>query len=117
MGGEFGTSNFNPLNPITAGTGGNASTYVVKSGDTLAGIAAALWGFGVNVTASSGTRNLPASFDPVTAGLSADLLPFDPLLDAIAFSRGRIAVGLPGTSAIVLPAWAEPARVVEDCGV
>jgi len=48
---------------------------------------------------------------------SSVLLPFDPLLDAIAFSRGRIAVGLPGTPAIVLPGWAKPARVAEDCRV
>lgn len=44
-GGEFGTSNFNPLNPFTAGTSsGGASRYVVKTGDTLSSIAAALWG-------------------------------------------------------------------------
>ncbi len=44
MGGEFGTSNFNPLNPITSGSGVNASSYTVHAGDTLQGIAAMLWG-------------------------------------------------------------------------
>ncbi|WP_294122236.1 LysM peptidoglycan-binding domain-containing protein [Sphingomonas sp.] len=43
-GAEVGTSTFTPLNPITAGTGQNASRYVVQSGDTLQGIAASLWG-------------------------------------------------------------------------
>ncbi len=43
-GGEFGTSTFTPINPVTAGTTQNASRYTVRSGDTLAGIAAMLWG-------------------------------------------------------------------------
>ena len=64
---------------------------------------------------SSATRNLPASFDPATARITAQLCGVDPLLDAIAFSRGRIGVGVGGTPALVLPAWPEIARVVEDC--
>lgn len=43
-GGEFGTSTFTPFNPLTVGSGQNASTYTVKGGDTLQGIAASLWG-------------------------------------------------------------------------
>ncbi len=39
----------------------------------------------------------------------------DPLLDAIAFSRGRFAVEAPGLPALIVPAWPEPGRVVEDC--
>ena len=39
----------------------------------------------------------------------------DPLLDRIAFSRGRLAIGLSGRPALILPVWAEPTRVVEDC--
>lgn len=43
----------------------------------------------------------------------------DPLLDAIAFSRGRFAVELPHdnaqTGALYLPAYPEITRVVEDC--
>ena len=39
----------------------------------------------------------------------------DPLLDEMAFSRGRFTVDGPGTATLVLPAWPEPARVVEDC--
>lgn len=39
----------------------------------------------------------------------------DPLLDAMAFSRGRVAVEQAGTAVLTLPSWAEIARVVEDC--
>lgn len=39
----------------------------------------------------------------------------DPLLDEMAFSRGRFTVEAPGTATLILPAWPEPARVVEDC--
>jgi hypothetical protein len=39
----------------------------------------------------------------------------DPLLDAIAFSRGRFAVEAPGLPTLILPTWPEPARVVEEC--
>ncbi len=39
----------------------------------------------------------------------------DPLLDAMAFSRGRFTVEVPGTTALVLPSHAEVGRVIEDC--
>jgi hypothetical protein len=43
------------------------------------------------------------------------VLASDPLLDAIAFSRGRLWVDTPGTMPLVLRAAAEPARSIEDC--
>jgi hypothetical protein len=39
----------------------------------------------------------------------------DPLLDAMAFSRGRFAVEAPGVPALLIPSWTEVSRVVEDC--
>ena len=69
------------------------------------------------VWTSSSTRNIPASFKPATAELVAELAMMDPLLDAITFSRGRFAVSASGTPALVLPAWPELTRVVEDCRV
>lgn len=45
----------------------------------------------------------------------AELASSDPLLDAIAFSKGRFAVDVTGTSPIYAPAWPEITRVVEDC--
>jgi hypothetical protein len=39
----------------------------------------------------------------------------DAALDWIAFSRGRFVVAATGMPLLVLPAWPEPARVIEDC--
>jgi hypothetical protein len=71
----------------------------------------------VSIWTSSQSRTLPASFDSATGRLSAEVAAFDPLLDALATSRGRIGVIVAGTPALVVPAWAELARVVEDCRV
>ncbi len=46
--------------------------------------------------------------------VAADLSPADPILDALAFSRGRFTVALE-TRATTVPAWPEFTRVVEDC--
>ena len=71
----------------------------------------------LTVWTSAQARALPASFDPATQRLSADVAGYDPLLDAIAFSRGRFGVSIVGQPALVVPAWAEAARVIEDCRV
>jgi hypothetical protein len=47
--------------------------------------------------------------------LVATLQARDPLLDAIALSRGRFAVETGGLETLYLPAWPEITRVVEDC--
>lgn len=39
----------------------------------------------------------------------------DTVLDQIAYSRGKFAVEAPGLDALIVPAWPEIARVVEDC--
>lgn len=39
----------------------------------------------------------------------------DPLLDAMAFSRGRFVIETAGAPRLVIPAWAEVSRVIEDC--
>lgn len=46
---------------------------------------------------------------------AATLAPTDPLLDALAFSRGRFTVERPGQAPLVVPAYAEVGRVTEDC--
>jgi hypothetical protein len=48
-------------------------------------------------------------------GLSARLAASDALLDEIVFSRGRFAVEAEGAPLLILPAWPETARVIEDC--
>lgn len=56
---------------------------------------------------------LPTGGTP--AYLAAELAVRDPLLDAIGFSRGRFVVETQGLPTLVVPAWAETLRVVEDC--
>ena len=48
-------------------------------------------------------------------GIAASLQAGDPLLDAIALTRGRFAVEMASTSALYLPNWAEVTRAIEDC--
>ena len=49
--------------------------------------------------------------DAVLAELGAS----DPLLDAIAFSKGRFAVEVAGRETLYVPAYPEISRVIEDC--
>ncbi len=39
----------------------------------------------------------------------------DPLLDAMAFSRGRLMVSASGVTPLAVPSWSEIGRVIEDC--
>ena len=39
----------------------------------------------------------------------------DRQLDAMAFSRGRFMLEVSGLPTLVLPAWAEVGKVIEDC--
>jgi hypothetical protein len=39
----------------------------------------------------------------------------DPLLDAMALSKGHFAVEAAGLAPLYLPSWAEISRVIEDC--
>jgi hypothetical protein len=64
---------------------------------------------------SSATRDLASRFDQASGRVIAQLGAGDPLLDAIAFSRGRFAISMPGSPVTVLPAGTEVAHVVEDC--
>ncbi len=70
----------------------------------------------ITIRTSSTTRTLPTG---ATGGAppyaAAMLTATDPLLDAMAFSRGRFALEQEGTPPLALPVWAEIGRVVEDC--
>jgi hypothetical protein len=74
------------------------------------------------ITTSTGARRLSAA--PVGGSPMAQnapilfeiaLAPSDPLLDSMAFSRGRFMVEMSSAPTLVLPAWAEIGRVIEDC--
>ena len=69
----------------------------------------------LNVWTSSLTRSVASSFNPATARLTIDIAATDPLLDAIVSSRGRIGFTVTGQPSLVVPVWAEAARVIEDC--
>lgn len=66
----------------------------------------------------SETRNATLPARPGAGGLPTSIATVpgsDPILDAMALSRGRFAVESPGLSTLVLPAWAEVSVVVEAC--
>ena len=65
------------------------------------------------VRTSFGARSLPVERLPEYA--TATLAARDPFLDNMIFSRGRISIEVAGSPMLVLPSWAEAARVVEDC--
>jgi hypothetical protein len=69
----------------------------------------------VSVWTSSQSRSVPASFNPAKGRLTIEINANDPLLDGLANSRGRLAFTVGSEPPLVVPAWAEPARVVEDC--
>jgi hypothetical protein len=71
----------------------------------------------MNVWTSSLARSVAASFNPTTMRLTIELAPFDPLLDAIASSRGRVGFSVGTQTPLVVPPWPEASRVVEDCRV
>ncbi|MEA3031997.1 MAG: hypothetical protein QOH86_13 [Sphingomonadales bacterium] len=64
----------------------------------------------MTVTTSYGMRSLPLAAEGV-----ARLAAADPLFDQMAFSRGRFTIEVEGLERLVIPAWPEAARVVEDC--
>jgi hypothetical protein len=73
-------------------------------------------GNALTIRTSALSRSLPATArtEPL-AYVSASLGARDPLLDSMAFSRGRFTVEMAGAPMLVIPAWPEPARVIEDC--
>ena len=67
----------------------------------------------LTVTTTYGARNLASSF--AAGNLTAAVAANDPLLDDIAFTRGKWAIANAGVGALVVPSWAEAPRVFEDC--
>lgn len=70
----------------------------------------------MSVATETVTRRLEAS--PVPGReviLAARLEVNDPLLDAMAITKGRFAIEVEGLKSLYLPAWTEVSRVIEDC--
>ncbi len=71
-------------------------------------------GDGLAVRTSYGARQLPAERVHLNE-MVAQLPVSDPLLEQMAFSRGRLLVTVEGGPSLVVPAWPEIGRVIEDC--
>jgi len=67
----------------------------------------------LSIRTTFGDRGIAASTRPDAT--VATIAPVDPILDQIAFSRGRFLVHVDGQADLVLPTWPEPARVIEQC--
>lgn len=69
------------------------------------------------ITTSSGTERFAAGrMEDGGVAMSGALFDANnPLLDRIAFSRGRFVLAGAGLAMRAVPAWAEPARTIEDC--
>jgi len=85
-----------------------ASRIVTISMRSIPATAMTLW-------TSSASRSLAATYDQASSTATAQLAARDNLLDALAFSRGRFSVAVPGLSPLMVAAWPEPARAIEDC--
>jgi len=64
---------------------------------------------------TTGTRRMFTASPDGGSGTQVSLPAYDRLLDAIAFSRGRFMLEIPGAPTLYLPAWPELSRVIEDC--
>ncbi|NQX95887.1 MAG: hypothetical protein HRT64_13390 [Erythrobacter sp.] len=70
----------------------------------------------MRVTTETVTSQLEAGpVPPMPRILAADLQPNDPLLDAMAITKGRFRIEVEGFETLYLPAWTEVSRVIEDC--
>jgi hypothetical protein len=100
------------------GAAGSALHFVVRCDRASRQVVLSRAGEGnaLTIRTSFGARAFPATaqrapLPMVSASLPAD----DRFLDSMAFSRGRFTVEMPGAPMLVIPAWPEPARVIEDC--
>lgn len=81
-----------------------------------AGTAASPADTNMTIATTSSTRTIPAAVQTgVAPQLAASLSPSDSIIDAMVFSRGRFAVAAKGLPLLVMPSWAEMARVAQDC--
>lgn len=88
-----------------------ARLYLSRSGSFPVGQSGQM-----TIRTSSTARTLSAgNSSEAPPYVAAELLGSDRLLDAMVYSRGKFVVSVRGTDDIIVPTWAEFARVVEDC--
>lgn len=86
---------------------------LIRAGAGVGGGGASSAGTTMEVLTETASRALPAA--SAEGGVSAQVSARDPLLDAMAFSKGRFAIRTAGLPTLYLPAWPEVTRVIEDC--
>ncbi len=70
----------------------------------------------IQVKTSATSKVLPAASTGANPPyVAAELSAMDPILDAMAYSRGRFTVEAGGHTPLAIPAWAEIGRIIEDC--
>jgi hypothetical protein len=69
----------------------------------------------MTVRTESATRTLAGVPATDRGALRAVISASDPLLDAMAFSKGRFAIEAGSAPPLYLPSWPEVTRVIEDC--
>ncbi|WP_296715898.1 hypothetical protein [Erythrobacter sp.] len=117
--------------PATPGTwryvaqdGSSVAEFLSPGNERLAAISCAygrdvfvaVYGAGagpITIRSETATRTQIASPSGMVA--RTQVAPGDPLLDAMALSKGRFAIEAGGQPSLYLPAWAEVSRVIEDC--
>ena len=67
------------------------------------------------IVTTTGARQMFTAAADAGGGGGVTLVPRDRILDAMAFSRGRFMLEMPGASTLYLPSWPELSRVIEDC--
>ncbi len=128
---DYGTARITPGTwTYQAVPGGSAARFIDSSGTARFALECSKATRRVTISRSSATsapglfiwttdasRSVGARFDAAASRVELELAARDLLLDAIAFSRGRIAVVMTGAEALVMPAWPEAARTIEDCRI
>ena len=105
---SFGRPGMAPLVTIACDKG-DGEVWISRIGTGSGHLPAAL-------STTSGTRPLVSDPELSSGGrVTIALRAKDPILDAIAFSRGRFAFDLAGNAPLYLPSWPEVGRVIEDC--
>lgn len=101
---------------FAAGPGPGPLTIVCDLATRRVGIARAGGATGpvqMRIRSESADRLVEAR--PQANGLLAEFAASDPILDALAFSKGRFAIETAGAETLYLPAYPEVSRVIEDC--
>jgi hypothetical protein len=89
---------------------GRGKIYLARADETGSG------GGGMTIRSSSALKQFsaqPTGAKP--AYVAVEITPDDRFLDAMVYTRGRIAIETTGQQSIAVPVWTEIAKIVEDC--